>query len=110
MDIAENIMELRRLEGLSQREFGRRLGISGGAVSKWESRDNKITRQRIIGICSIFGVREEWLTTGEGEVYERGYARSDLDRLTRAYDALKPEYREIIVNIADMLLEQGKKL
>ena len=34
---ADNVYELRKSIGLSQNELGERLGVSGKAVSKWET-------------------------------------------------------------------------
>lgn len=53
---------------MSQDAFGAKLGITGAAVSRIESGDRAVTEQVMKAICREFGVREEWLRTGEGDM------------------------------------------
>ena len=67
------IKEVREHLGLSQTEFGKRLGISRDAVSNLEYNRLKKPEQKepiIKLICREFGVSETWLRTGVGEPYE----------------------------------------
>lgn len=66
----ERIKELRKSLGLSQEAFAERLGLKGSAVSHLESGRRNITNQNIIAICREFGVNEEWLRTGSGDMFE----------------------------------------
>lgn len=69
MDINERIRIIREDTGLSQKDFGVKLGIKQGGVSWLEQPGHTVTDQRIIQICDIFGVSEKWLRNGEGEKY-----------------------------------------
>ena len=62
----ERIKQVRKEFGLSQAEFGKRLGISDAAVSKIESGKNTPAETTIKLICSEFRIQYQWLTTGEG--------------------------------------------
>ena len=66
----DRIKKLRLSLGLSQDEFGRRLGVGRGAITNIEL--HKVTPKPLFVdlICREFGVREEWLHTGEGEMLE----------------------------------------
>ena len=67
------IKEVREHLGLSQTEFGKRLGISRDAVSNLEYNRLKKPEQKepiIKLICREFGVSETWLRTGVGKPYE----------------------------------------
>lgn len=66
----ERIKELRKTLGLSQEAFADKIGIKGSAVSHLESGRRNITNQNINAICREFGVNEEWLRTGSGDMFE----------------------------------------
>ena len=65
----ERVKELRKCLGLSGEKFGNRLGVGKTAISLIESGKNNLTEQMIKSICREFGVSEEWLRTGEGEMF-----------------------------------------
>lgn len=54
---------------LSQEAFGKRLGITGAAISRLESGDRNITDQIMRAICREFNVSEDWMRTGKGEMF-----------------------------------------
>lgn len=54
---------------LSQKEFADALGISQSAISGMERGARQILDRTIHQIATEFGVSEEWLRTGEGEMY-----------------------------------------
>lgn len=59
------------LDRMSQEEFGKHIGISNTAVSKIEKGENNLTEQNILAICKEFNVNEEWLRTGNGEMFNK---------------------------------------
>lgn len=63
----ERIKELRLELGLTQEEFGRRLGVTRGAITNIEL--NKVDPKPLFVslICREFNVNEQWLRTGEGD-------------------------------------------
>lgn len=65
----ERIKEVRKALGLSQEEFGKRLGVTRGAVTNIEL--NKVEPKPLFVslICREFDVNEDWLKTGEGEMF-----------------------------------------
>ena len=65
----ERIKELRLKLGLSQDEFGRRLGVTRGAITNIEL--NKVEPKPLFIdlMCREFHVNEIWLRTGEGEMF-----------------------------------------
>lgn len=65
----ERLKLLRKTLKISQDEFGKRLGITGGGISKLEKGDRNITEQMVKSICREFAVDYVWLTTGEGEMF-----------------------------------------
>ena len=67
MNINQRIRLLRKEMGLSQTEFGTKIGLGQAAVSRLEQPDVFVIEQNIRLICETFGVNETWLRTGEGE-------------------------------------------
>ena len=51
---------------LSQEAFGKRLGVTGAAISRIESGDRSASDQIILAVCREFNVNETWLRTGVG--------------------------------------------
>lgn len=66
----ERIKKLRQQLGLSQDEFGRRLGVTRGAVTNIELDKVEPKPLFVDLICREFNVNEEWLRTGEGEMFK----------------------------------------
>ncbi|MCI1951942.1 MAG: helix-turn-helix transcriptional regulator [Clostridiales bacterium] len=65
----ERIKELRRALCLTQDEFAKRLGITGGGVSKLEKGTRNITEQMALSICREFNVSHAWLIDGVGDMF-----------------------------------------
>lgn len=65
----ERLKAIRKYLSLSQEKFGKRLGVTGTAISRMEIGNRTITEQMIIAICREFNVREEWLRNGDGEMF-----------------------------------------
>ena len=65
----ERIRDLRKAIGLTQQDFADRLGIKRNTVALYETGKSGISDGIIKSICREFGVSEEWLRTGEGEMF-----------------------------------------
>lgn len=96
----DRIREVREHFGLSMEKFGSRIGIGKASISLLESGKNNPSVQTITLICREFGVNEQWLRTGEGEIFEQTRA-SVLDRLSTEYD-LSREQRSVIEAFLDL--------
>ena len=67
-----NRIKILRTElGLSQAEFGQKLGVTKAAISRLEHGVNNVTEQMTKSICREFGVNHLWLTTGDGEMFNQ---------------------------------------
>ena len=110
MTINERIRHLRKDElDLTQSEFASKLGLKQAGVSAIERDSVAVTDRTIKAICMVFNVREEWLRTGEGEMYNQGELFS-LDRfvaergvtelelaIVKAYFELDPAIRQTVL-------------
>jgi len=96
------IRQIRDSLDFSRAEFGKRIGVSGVVVNNLE-RGRVDAKDHIVKlICSEFGVNEEWLRTGAGEMFRQD-SESLLDRLAAEY---KMSTRERAVITAFLKLDE----
>lgn len=65
MSIGKRLRYLREIKGLTQAELGSKAHVLQSGVSSWESDRTTPNALAIESICEAFGIREEWLRTGE---------------------------------------------
>lgn len=65
----ERIRQLRKTLGLTLEDFGDRVGVGKTAISNIENCKRNLTDQMFKSICREWNVNEEWLRTGEGEMF-----------------------------------------
>lgn len=105
----ERIRYIRETLNLSRASFGQRLGVSGDVINNLERGRVEIKEPMVKLICTVFNVREEWLRTGEGEMYssaelfsldrfvaERGATELEL-AIVKAYFELDPAIRQAVL-------------
>ena len=69
MTEGERVKYLRKELGLTLEKFGDNLGVTKTAISNIEKGIRNLTDQMLKSICREYGVREEWLRTGDGEPF-----------------------------------------
>lgn len=67
---------------LTLEKFGERIGLRKSSLSQIENDINTLTDSNIKAICREFDVREEWLRTGEGEMFEQMTAQQKILKYT----------------------------
>lgn len=65
----ERLRKLRKTLGLTQQAFADKLGIARGNIGAYEVGKNALSDAVISLICREFDVNENWLRTGEGEMF-----------------------------------------
>lgn len=65
----ERIKKIRNSLNISQTDFAQKLSVSRSAICKMESGENYPSEQTIKLICNEFSVNEDWLRTGNGEMF-----------------------------------------
>ncbi len=124
----ERIKKLRKDLKLTQQEFADALNIKRGAVANYEIGRNAPIDAVISLICKTFNVNEEWLRSGEGEMFlelpeedeEAAYVselledgENDLYKLIKeimhTYHDLTPKSKEVIRDFSAALRENIKK-
>ena len=67
--IGKRIKKVRNDMELSQTEFGARMGYSRDIIGNTEAERVEMKPYLIKSICSVYNVNEQWLLTGEGDMY-----------------------------------------
>ena len=117
----ERLKEIRKKLGLKQRELAEKLEVSVGMIGGWESGVSIPSKTRIYQICNMFGVNENWLKTGAGEMMKTHTEAKRLEDLElefcqRVFDSLQPDAQEKIYKILlnqlriDQRLGRARKL
>lgn len=66
----ERLKALRKALGLTQEAFGAKIALSQSAIAAYEKEFREPSDAIIYSICREFNVREQWLRTGEGEMFQ----------------------------------------
>lgn len=73
------IKELRKCLGMTQNDFGVRIGLTPNTITNYETGRRIPSNQVIFSICREFNVNEEWLRTGNGNMFNPLTADEELD-------------------------------
>lgn len=91
MEVKDRLKKIRSSLHLTQQEFADRLGIKRNTVATYETGKSNPSDSAVVLICREFDVREEWLRTGEGEMFKP--KPSDvLDQLAYKYQFSNADY------------------
>ena len=121
----DRIKKIRTDNKLSMEKFGDRIGITRSSVCKLESGENNPSEQTLILICQEFNINDEWLRTGNGEMYlppedEVAAVVSDLLEednpfydliigIMRTYQKLDSKSQDALKNLSKELLNNIEK-
>lgn len=112
MTQGQRVRELRKILDLTLEKFGKKLGVGKTAISNIENETRNLTEQMLLSICREFNVNEDWLRTGEGEIFkerspseEIGYYVEDL----LEYDGHGNPFYDMIVEMMKTYVELDEK-
>lgn len=116
MEIGSRIKHVRKSSGLTQGEFGSRIGISLSGVSSLEVGKNTPSEQTIRAICSEFSINRDWLVDGIGEMQVQKPLLPEIIHNLRKYpralevlSAMRPEDWQAFEALLERLFEQKNK-
>lgn len=69
MTVGDRVKTIRKELMLNQTQFAEKIGISQRALSSIERETTNLTERNSREICRVFNVNEQWLRTGEGEMF-----------------------------------------
>jgi len=111
MDYSINlrIKKLREKLGLNQREFSKLLSLSGGYIAGIEVNLRQVNDRLIKLIISQFGVNEEWLRLGNGEMFTKKKTDEKAVRIISLYNDLPPHFQDVVLGTIELLRKANNK-
>lgn len=110
MQIGERITLIRKHLNLNQEDFGSKINVTRSAISNYEKGTRNIMDRVISDICREFNVNEEWLRSGNGEMFvepdtfsldeyvkQKGATDFELE-IIKSFFNIDPEIREIAIS------------
>ena len=129
MTQGERVKEIRKSLEMTMEQFGNKLGVTKVAISNIEKEKRNLTEQMIRAICREFNVSEEWLKTGDGEMYQQlsedeeiaGIVSDLLEEgkdnafysiileIVKTYSELSPASQKVLMEAAEKLADNLAK-
>ena len=119
------IKDLRKHLGLTQSEFGEKIGLKGNTITNYENNLRTPSDAVIYSICREFNVSERWLRTGEGQMFLELRRADEIaayvgrvlkdesafyqQKLLLFLSRLSPEMLAELEKVADEILANDKK-
>ena len=106
---------IREQKGLTQDEFGKTIGSARNTIANYESGNRTPSNAVINSICREFGVNEDWLKTGEGEMFmpmdrETELAKLTVGLLNEESDSFKSRFVSMLARMNDAEWELLEKM
>lgn len=92
----ERIKQLRKQLKINQSEFGSRIGISRDTIANIEGNRIEIKDIYVLSICKEFNVNEDWLRTGDGEMFNQSDEDEELAAIVGRVLAGEDEFRKAL--------------
>lgn len=103
--VCDRIRETRKNLKLTQAEFSDRLNLTQATISGYESGKLIPSDRTLRDIANKFGVRYEWLLTGEGEMLADDDALAAVMRAMAGQSDAKKRLLQIIAEMPDGLAD-----
>jgi transcriptional regulator with XRE-family HTH domain len=100
--ISQRIKLLREALDISQREFSKLLSLSAGYISGVEINSRPVNDRLVKQIVSEFGVNEEWLLKGRGQMFSKKNTDDRSARLLALFNDLPHEYQDAVFGVIDV--------
>lgn len=119
------IKNLRKQLGLTQSEFGEKIGLKGNTITNYENNIRTPSDAVIYSICREFNVNEQWLRSGEGDMFLRLSRNDEIaayvarvmkdesayyqQKMLLFFSRLSPEMLRKLEEVAEDILSEPKK-
>ena len=101
----ERLKQLRKEFNMKQGDFATALSISQGHLSDIENNRKEVS-DRVISICSLkFNVNEDWLRTGNGEMFNKMSEDEELDLYVGRISGGTDEFKKNLIKTLCKLSE-----
>ena len=93
----QRLKTVRTTLGFTQAGFAEHLGITQTAYSMIENGFRPLSAKYVKLLASTFGVSEEWLTQGAGQMFATSPYKSEVAAL---FDGMTEEHQRVLLNLA----------
>jgi len=77
--VHERLRDLRKSHGLTQEQFGQKIGAKQGNVADWERGRSSPSLETMNQIVKIYNINLHWLFTGEGKMHIQSQQEQELE-------------------------------
>lgn len=107
----ERIKELRKSLGITQQDFADKLGLKRNTIATYEI-GKAVPSDRVVSdLCNKYNVNEEWLRTGEGEMFVALNRTQQIAQLTAdLFKGEKDSFKERLLLVLAKLDENEWKV
>jgi transcriptional regulator with XRE-family HTH domain len=104
MTVNKRIKEARLALNMTQVDFAKTIYISNGYIAELEN-EHRVANDRIIHLIALtFGISEQWLKTGEGEMFNKT-PEEKRERINSLFDELDPYFQDYVLKQIAQLIE-----
>jgi transcriptional regulator with XRE-family HTH domain len=108
MEVNQRLKIARKALNISQKDFAKAMCISNSYLADIEN-DYRKANDRIIRLASmIYGINENWLKNGEGEMFYKS-PDEKITRLVNIFNELPADFQDFVLAHIERLLELKKK-
>lgn len=108
--IKDRIKELRKMQQMTQAEFGEKIFVSRSLISSYEKGIKPIPNRTLETICNAFNVNKQWLLHGKGDIYIdklEGYVASEKSKkFVKLFLELDEEDQDFIIDATKRILKK----
>ena len=103
--VNKRIKQLRTVLQISQREFWKQVFISQSSLGEIETGVRKVNNRIIQLICSQFNINKEWITNGQGDMFDVEKPDLNLEHLIEVYKKLDKPLQVYLLEQSECLLK-----
>jgi transcriptional regulator with XRE-family HTH domain len=100
----QRIVEIRKALGYTQKKFAESLELSTSFLGGLESNHRKVNDRLIKMLSLAYGVSENWLRTGEGDMFSTE-KDPKLERIIQNFNKMDPLLQDYVMKYLDWLVE-----
>ena len=102
------IRALRKSLDLNQTDFGNRIGVKQTTIAGYETGAKNPLDTVITSMCREFRVNENWLRTGEGQMFIGSVENDLIARATRLLGEKDPLFEAFVYTYSNLSAENRK--
>lgn len=110
ISMGERIKQLRKELKMTQQEFADKLKINRGTLANYEIGKNTPIDAVILSICREFNVNEDWIRTGNGEMFVKQSRDAEISNFMGSIMKGDPTFKRRLISVLARLDESQWEL